>query len=153
MGASTDPVGAVSALQAVLRAEHAAVYGYGLVGAHCVGSRTRTATAEWNRHRNQRDQVRRMLRGRGATPAPAQAAYRTPFRVDGPRTAAALAAHLEDGVAAAYLGLVAVASTELRSFAADRLGDSAIHAAWWRGGKTAPFPGMPAGALTRSPEP
>jgi Domain of unknown function (DUF4439) len=136
----------VSALQAALAAEDAAIYGYGVAGAHLSGGSHSAAEQYWTGHRQARDALTAMITARGATPVAALAYYDLPFAVTSGATAAALAAHLEDGVTAAYLGLVAVADQRLRTFGATAMQAAAERAAYWRGGTEA-FPGLPASAL------
>ena len=64
--------------------------------------------------------------------------------------AATLALYLEDQVAPAYLGLVAMAAPEIRSFGARQLRGCALRAAYWRG-STVAFPGLRASELARVP--
>jgi Domain of unknown function (DUF4439) len=136
----------VTALQALLAAENAAVYGYGLAGAQLSGSQLSTAQQDWNLHRAARATVSAMITERGGTPAPAAAAYRPPFAVTSAATASSLAALLEDGLVRAYLGLVAVDDQALRAFGAGEMQAAAIRAAFWQGGTTA-FPGLPSSVL------
>ena len=110
--------GAVSALQAALAAEHAAIFGYGVAGAHLTGSSQAAAERDWTGHNQARDALAAMISARGTTPAAAQAFYQLPFRVHDAASATALAAYLEDGVTRAYLGLVAVSDQRLRTFGA-----------------------------------
>jgi Domain of unknown function (DUF4439) len=139
---------AIGALQAALAAEHAAVYGYGVVGAYLTaGSRAR-ATADWVAHQVTRDALEAMLRSRGAQPVAAAVGYRLPVAVRTPAEAAQLAVILEDRVAAAYVGLVAQATTAIRQFGAQQLQASALRAAAWRG-STVAFPGLSAHSLAK----
>jgi hypothetical protein len=55
-----------------------------------------------------------------------------------------LAVLLEDRVAAAYLGVVAISSPPARNFGAGKVADAAARGAFWRG-RTVAFPGFPAG--------
>ena len=135
---------AVKALQTALAAEHAAVYGYGIVGAHGGARYDHAAKGDWNAHKEHRDRLVALLRKRRVQPVGARAGYALPFDVDGPHTAARLAAHLEDGVAAAYLEMVAVTDTGLRMLGARMLRDATVRGARW-GGSTAAFPGMDSG--------
>jgi hypothetical protein len=137
--------GAVSALQAALAAEDAAVYGYGVAGAHLTGSRLATAEQDWTGHNQARDTLAAMISQLGAVPAAARAFYRLPFPVHGAAGAMTLAAYLEDGVTRAYLGIVAVSDPRLRSFGALAMQGSARRAAYWSGGTQA-FPGLAAPA-------
>jgi hypothetical protein len=136
----------VTALQGVLAAENAAVYGYGLAGAQLTGSQQATAQQDWNLHRAARVAVSSMITQRGGTPAPAAAAYRPPFAVNSAASARTLAALLEDGLVQAYLGLVAVNDSALRAYGAEQMQAAAIRAASWRG-STVAFPGMPSSDL------
>jgi hypothetical protein len=138
--------GATGALQAALAAEHAAVYGYGVVGAYLTGDSRAAATADWVAHRNARDELEAMLRTRGSQPGPAAIAYRLPIPVRTSGQAIALAVILEERIATAYLGLVALSTPALRELGALELRASALRAAFWRG-STVPFPGLTAAAL------
>jgi hypothetical protein len=133
---------AIPALQAVLAAEQAAVYGYGVAGAHLSGASQGTAQQYWTLHREARDTLTAMIAARGTTPVAAHAYYDLPFPVTSSATAEALAAHLEDGVTAAYLNLVAVDNASLRNFGALTVQAAAGRAAHWRG-STVAFPGLP----------
>jgi hypothetical protein len=144
--AATD----LAALQLALAAEHAAIYGYGVVGAHLAGAEQAAATSDWIAHEVARDDLEAMLRSLGAEPAAAAAAYRLPGPVLTPRDAVSLAVLIEDRVAAAYLGLVAVSVPAIRQYGALRLRAAALSAAFWRG-STVPFPGLPASLLGHPP--
>jgi hypothetical protein len=132
----------IAALQAALAAEHAAVYGYGVVGAMLSGADGSLAHADWLAHQEARDNLEQMLLHLGATPVAASPAYELPFLVSGAASAVRLAAFLEDGVTEAYLGLVAVTDRTLRSFGALAMQPPANRALAWRG-STVAFPGMP----------
>ena len=136
---------AVGALQAALAAEHAAVYGYGVAGAHLSGARQKAAEQDWQLHEASRDALAAMITALGAQPVAAAAAYRLPFPVNSGRAAVSLAAFLEDRVATAYLGVVALSETRLRLFGARALESAALRAAGWRG-RTLAFPGLEAPA-------
>jgi Domain of unknown function (DUF4439) len=131
----------VAALQGALAAEHAAVYGYGVVGAILAGGGQADARSAWLAHQLARDTLEAMVTKLGATPVAASAAYRLPFAVTGPAAARRLAATLEGGVTRAYLGLVAVDDAAVRSFAARAMQTAASRAAAWSG-TTVAFPGM-----------
>ena len=135
------PPAAVGALQAALAAEHAAVYGYGVAGAHLSGARQKAAAQDWRIHEASRDALAAMITALGAQPVAAAAAYRLPFRVSSGRDAVSLAAFLEDRVATAYLGVVALTETRLRMFGARAVESAALRAAGWRG-RTLAFPGL-----------
>ncbi|MEU0135472.1 ferritin-like domain-containing protein [Streptomyces sp. NPDC006296] len=136
-----DTEGTLRAAQAVLAAEHAAVYGYGTLGGRLEGGRRGDATAAWDAHRARRDALVRTVRDLGGEPVAAVAAYDLPFAVRDPATAMRLAAVLEDGVAAVYSDLVRAARGPLRLDAAGALREAAVRAARWRGTGVA-FPGL-----------
>jgi hypothetical protein len=136
----------IAALQAALAAEHAATYGYGIIGSHLDGRRFTAAAADCLAHERARDSLTAMLTARGAQPRPAAAAYQLPIAVRTSEAALSLAVMLERRVAAAYLGLVAVPDRALRRFAAQNMRESAVRAARWSG-KTEPFPGLPSSSL------
>ena len=138
-----------AALQAALAAEHAAVYGYGIAGAHLTGGSQATAQQYWTAHRDARDELISMITARGMVPVAALAYYDLPFPVTGAASAAALAAHLEDGTAAGYLAVVAVQDQLLRAFGATALQPCALRAARWRG-STVAFPGLTPSSLHES---
>jgi Domain of unknown function (DUF4439) len=138
---ATGPVSLVQAMQAALAAENAAIFGYGVAGAHLSGARKTAAEQDWTGHNEARDTLTTMISALGVTPAAAQAYYRLPFAVHNATTATALAAYLEDGVTRAYLGLVAVTGEKWRTFGALAMQTSAQRAAFWRG-TTQAFPGL-----------
>jgi Domain of unknown function (DUF4439) len=147
--------GVTGALQAALAAEHAAIYGYGVVGAYLTGASRVAATADWVAHQNARDELEAMLRSRGSQPAAAAIAYQLPIPVRTPGQAVSLAVILEERIATAYLGLVALSTPALRELGALQVRESALRAAFWRG-STVAFPGLTAAELAtplRSPAP
>jgi hypothetical protein len=141
MAVGSGPVSALQALQAALAAEDAAIFGYGVAGAHLSRSRKSAAEQDWTGHNEARDTLTAMITALGATPVAAQAYYRLPFKVTNATSAAKLAAYLEDGVTRAYLGLVAVSGQKWRTFGALAMQSSAQRAAFWRG-TTQAFPGL-----------
>jgi Domain of unknown function (DUF4439) len=136
------------ALQEVLAAEHAAVWGYGVVGAALGGRSDGDAVASQAAHRDLRDRVAELLDSRKLDPVPGKAGYTLPFPVLSPKDAAALAVTLEDGVARAWVRLLDQASEKAtRQLAVDSLGAAEVRAVGWRGaaGKTpvtSAFPGL-----------
>jgi hypothetical protein len=141
-GTSTE----VAALQGVLAAEHAAIYGYGVAGAMLAGTAQADARTDWVAHQVARDTLEAMLTRLGATPVAASPAYELPFPVASAKSAERLAAFLEEGVTRAYLALVAVTNPTLRSFGAQAMQTSANRTVAWSG-TTVAFPGMPASAV------
>jgi len=150
----TEP-GATGALQAALAAEHAAVYGYGVVGAYLTGGSRAAATADWVAHQNARDELEAVLRSRGSRPGPAAIAYQLPIPVRTSGQAVSLAVILEERIATAYLRVVALSTPALRELGALQVRESALRAAFWRG-TTVAFPGLTAAAFAgprRNPAP
>ncbi|MGW0467946.1 ferritin-like domain-containing protein [Streptomyces sp. NPDC003027] len=132
---------ALDAAQAALAAEHAAVYGYGVVGGRIGAERRAEAAAAYDGHRARRDALRRTVRDLGGEPAVAAAGYELPFAVPDTAAAVRLAALLEDRIAGVYADLVRAAPGPLRRDAAAALRDAAVRAVRWRGGDVT-FPGL-----------
>ena len=139
----------LTALQAALAAEHAAVYGYGVVGGRIREGRRSEARAAYDAHRARRDALAREVRDLGAEPAAASAAYALPFPVPDSASAVRLAAELEDRLAGVYSDLVRATEGELRGTAAEALREAAVRAVRWRGESVA-FPGLAERAATAS---
>jgi Domain of unknown function (DUF4439) len=133
----------MAALQAALAAEEAAIFGYGVAGAHLSGNRKAAAEQDWTGHNKARDTLSAMISTLGAEPTTGAAFYQLPFEVNDAASAAKLAAYLEEGVTRAYLGLVAVSDRRLRTFGALAMQSSAERAVFWRG-TTEAFPGLEA---------
>jgi hypothetical protein len=135
-------------LQDVLRAEHAAIYGYGALGGFLSkGNRPVAATAE-RAHRDRRDAVAALLVAANAQPVPAESAYTLPAPVTAPAGAAKLAILIEERTAAAWRAAVPQLDGDQRKLAIEGLTSCAVQAARWRGlaAPTAPatvaFPGL-----------
>ncbi|MCO7222074.1 DUF4439 domain-containing protein [Klenkia sp. PcliD-1-E] len=92
-----------AALQDVLAAEHAAVWGYGTVGAALAGEDRTPVTTAVEVHRDLRDRLAGLITDRGADPVPTRPAYQLPFPVLSATDAARLAVQLEDGTTAAWV--------------------------------------------------
>lgn len=132
---------ALDAAQAALAAEHAAVYGYGVVGGRVGDERRPEATNAYDGHRARRDSLARTVRDLGGKPVAAAAAYALPFQVPDSAAAVRLAADLEDRIAGVYSDLVRAAEGPLRQDAAGALREAAVRAVRWRGSGVA-FPGL-----------
>ncbi|MFE2379305.1 ferritin-like domain-containing protein [Streptomyces sp. NPDC059398] len=130
------------AAQAALAAEHAAVYGYGVVGGRVSAARRAEAHQAYDAHRARRDALVRTVRDLGGKPVAASAAYALPFDVAEQADAVRLAAVLEDRVADVYSDLVRAARGPLRHEAALALREAAVRAARWRGDGSVAFPGL-----------
>jgi hypothetical protein len=139
---SADRTPAQRALQGALGAEHAAVYGYGVLGARLTGAARETARQALDAHRARRDELARQLQAQGGRPQASAAAYALPFEVTDAASATRLAVHLEEGVAAYLADLVAAVTGDARLQAARWLQETAVRAVRWRGAGVT-FPGMP----------
>jgi hypothetical protein len=154
MADDTSGAGALDAENAALgdalAAAHAAVWGYGVVGAALGEGASSTAAAAETAHRDMRDRVTAMLVERGTEPVGAKGGYALPFPVLSAVDAAALAVVLEDGVAAAWVRVLdQAAERTTRELAVGALSDAEVRAVGWRtaGGQTPvtrAFPGLPA---------
>jgi hypothetical protein len=148
-GSALDEGTENAALREALAAEHAAVWGYGVVGAALDVEARPPATAAETAHRDVRDEVTAMLEERGADPVAAEGAYSLPFPVLSGVDAAALAVVLEDGVAAAWVRVLdQAAQREVRELAIGWLTAAETRAVSWRSAAgttpvTSALPGLP----------
>ncbi|MGW0707017.1 ferritin-like domain-containing protein [Streptomyces sp. NPDC002643] len=131
----------LEAAQAALGAEHAAVYGYGVVGGWIGEARAGEAREAYEAHRARRDALVRTVRDLGGEPQAAAAGYALPFQVTDTDSAVRLAVELEERVAGVYSDLVRAAEGERRAAAAEALREAAVRAVRWRGESVA-FPGL-----------
>jgi len=145
--ATGKPPADTAALQRLLAAEHAAVWGYGVIGGKLPPGQQPAALASDRAHRGRRDALTGLLLTRRVTPAASAASYHLPFPVDEAGAARRLAVHLERGVAATwYAGLAEVTGPALRRLALAALTDAATRGLQWRltvpgEPSTVPFPG------------
>jgi Domain of unknown function (DUF4439) len=139
-----------AALSEALAAEHAAVWGYGVVGAALDPTAQAAAVASEVAHRDVRDQVVTLLAERGTEPVGAEGGYTLPFPVLSAIDAAALAVTLEDGVAAAWVRVLDQSvERSTRELAVGVLTAAEVRAVSWRTAAgqsptTNAFPGLPA---------
>ncbi|MFJ5558514.1 ferritin-like domain-containing protein [Streptomyces sp. NPDC093250] len=140
------------ALQAALAAEHAAVYGYGVVGGR-IGKKRRTeARTAYDAHRSRRDALVRAVKDAGGAPVAAAAGYALSFPVPDAAAAVRLAAELEDRVAGVYADLVRASTGERRRGAAEAMREAAVRSVRWSGESVA-FPGLAERGATASRTP
>jgi hypothetical protein len=146
----TGTAAVIAVLQQALAAEQAVSYGYGIVGAHLPAGSAQLAAADadWVAHLRTGDQLTEMISARRGQPAAPAVAYQLPFPVTSAAAAQRLAATMEDGVAQAYLAVVALPEAGLRSFGGQQVRAAALRAQFWRG-TTQAFPGLPASSLRR----
>ena len=114
-------------------AEHAAIYGYGLVSAHSLPIRNELVSAALAEHRDRRERAVALMTEQSITvPLPA-VGYRLPMVVDSPTSAAKLAARMENDCAVAWRAVLEQTGSEQdREFAATALTQCAVLAARWR---------------------
>jgi hypothetical protein len=138
-----------AALSNALAAEHAAVWGYGVVGAALRSSAQQQATDAETAHRDARDQVAALLAGRKADVVDAEGAYALPFPVLSEVDAAALGVVLEKGVSSAWVRVLdQAAERSTRELAVGVLSAAEVRAVGWRAAAgqtpvTSAFPGLP----------
>ena len=121
----------VALLLAVVEAEHAAVYGYGVLGARLDIATRRIAVTAYDAHRGRRDAVIAALAARGTSAPSPLAAY--DVSVSGRPAALALAVRLEEGLAVRWRDLVGGTDARgLRQLAVSGLQETAVRAAQWR---------------------
>ena len=136
-----------TALCAALTTEHAVIYGYGMVSAHCQPDVNNLVSSALNQHRLRRDQVIATLTGRSVTAPVAAAGYQLPMPVNNPSDAVRLAARMEKDTAAAWRAVIEQAQSDQdRTFAVTALTQSAVLAAKWKQAQgdwpiTTAFPG------------
>jgi Domain of unknown function (DUF4439) len=124
--------GPTDALAAALAAEHAAIFGYGVVGARLDAATQVAARDAETAHRNRRDALLLMLTAASARPPAAAPAYALPFPVPDRDSAVKLAIALEEGTARAWRQAVGATSGDERKLALDALTDCAVRATRWK---------------------
>jgi Domain of unknown function (DUF4439) len=146
----------IRALQRVLAAQHAAVYGYPVIGVRLSDpAQVRRARQLEAAHRQLRDNLMAQLAGRGATPVAVEASYTAAEPVTGPATARRWAVQLEQDCAGGYRYLLAATVSSappseqagLRQQALTGLTAAAREATEWRAlltpaTPTVAFPGL-----------
>ena len=121
----------VPLLAELLEATHAAVYGYGVLGARLPDEPRRLARLAYDSHRVRRDQLAARLLERGGDPAPPAPAY--DVSAASADEALALAVRLEEGMAVRWRDLVGgTDDRQLRELAVGGLQECAVRAAQWR---------------------
>ena len=144
---ATEPADApnpalAEAAQAALAGEHAAVYGYGVAGAHLADDEREAAREALDAHRARRDALTAQIDTMGTEPVAALAAYVLPFPVTDATTARQLAGVIEQRLGPLYTDLVAAGSDpDVRALAALAVVDTAVRATRWTG-TTSAFPGL-----------
>jgi hypothetical protein len=129
-----------------LRAEQAAIYGYGALGARLDPVALQLAIQAEAAHRSRRDALVLRLTAKGVPAPAANATYALPYPVTDQPSALKLAILIEERSAAAWRAVLAETDGDDRRFALDGLTDCAVRATRFR--KAAgtsplivPFPG------------
>lgn len=119
-------------LQAALRAEHGAIWGYGVVGA-AVPPDLRVYVRDLDAaHRATRDTLADLIRLRAAEPEPAQASYELPYPVVDAGTGFTFAAALEIAITQGYAFAVSRAATQrAKAFSLAALTEAALRQTFW----------------------
>src|SRR5579859_6617375 len=117
---------ATDALGAALAAEYAAIYGYGVIGAHLTGAALAQAESAEAAHRTRRDALLVRLSGAGVTPPAPAPVYALPFPVTDADSAQKLAVQLEERTAAIWRVTLGPTSDADRKTALDALVDTAL---------------------------
>ena len=126
MSAATDALGTA------LAAEHAAIYGYGALGARLTGPALAQGQQAEAAHRGRRDRLIIRLSTVGITPPAALPDYALPFPVTDLASALRLAIQLEERTAAIWRVALGPTTGDDRRAALDALTDCALRAARWR---------------------
>ena len=122
----------MTTLNDALAGEHAAIFGYGALGAHLTGPALLLAQQAEAAHRARRDAL--LVRLASASPAPAAAdpAYALPFGVTDQASALRLAVGIEERTGDVWKAALADAGGDDRKRALDALTDCALRAARFR---------------------
>jgi hypothetical protein len=115
-------------LAEALVAEHAAIFGYGPVGAHLDAATVPLAHQAEAAHRSRRDAVAMRLLARGASAPVAEPAYALPALVNDQTSALRLAILIEERTAAVWRAALLDTASVDRRIAVDALVDCAIRA-------------------------
>lgn len=122
----------MTTLNDALAGEHAAIFGYGVLGAHLTGPALDLARQAEAAHRARRDAL--LVRLSSASPAPpaAEPAYTLPFAVADEASALKLATGIEERTGAVWRAAIADVGGDDRHRALDALTDCALRAARFR---------------------
>lgn len=118
--ATSASVADETSLGTLIEAENAAIYAYGVIGAHLTGPSRARALAALKAHRQLRDAWISAAQAEEIQVPPAAIAYDLPINVQGPATAEALSIEIEERLIAAYEAAGEIAAPALAK-ARDRL--------------------------------
>jgi hypothetical protein len=129
-GRPSDP--ADGALFDAIAAEHATIYGYGLVSARAAPDVNNLVSAALAEHRDRREAAIAMLAARSVDPPLPAAGYQLPIEVANPTDAANLAVRMEQDTAVAWRAVLEQETdVQGRAFAVTALTQCAVAAARW----------------------
>ncbi len=135
----------VEALQKALAGEHAAVYLYGILGAHASKSRQPSLFAKldstYEGHRTARDELTVLISAQGEDPVAAQVSYELPGQVGSAEEIVATALTVERRMTLLYGELVGHTVGRQRSWAIGQLDRSALRELRF-GARPSRFPGL-----------
>ena len=121
-----------AALFDAIAAEHATIYGYGVVSAHSTPDVNNLVSSSIALHRERREAAIAILQSRSINPPLPAAGYQLPMEVDNPTDAANLAVRMEEDAAVAWRAALEQATNEQdRAFAVLALTQCAVAAAQW----------------------
>jgi Domain of unknown function (DUF4439) len=122
-----------AALCAAVTTEHAVIYGYGIVSAHCEPEANNLVSFALNQHRQRRDQAIAMLAGRSVSAPVAAAGYQLPMPVNTQTDAIRLAVRMEKDTELAWRAVIEQAQDpQDRRFGVTALTQSAVLTARWK---------------------
>jgi len=137
------------ALQRVLAAQHAAIYGYPVLGVRLRDAgQVQLARQLEAAHRRTRDELMAQLAGRRAVPAPTEPSYAASQPVTGPADAQRWALELEQGCAAAYRYLLVAPVSGAGAKTGTPASGTALSAAEQAGLRRQALAGLTTAALT-----
>jgi len=113
-------------------AEHAAIWAYGVIGAHLTSPALDQARQCEAAHRDRRDAVLEQLTRAGTTPPAAAPAYQLPYPVTDQASALRLAVEVEERTGAVWRATLPGLTGDDRRAPLSYLVDSAIRATRWR---------------------
>jgi hypothetical protein len=133
-------------LAAALAAEHAAVFGFGVLGSRLDATTIGLASGADLAHRGRRDSLIMLLTGRQAKVPAALPAYALPNPVTDQASALQLAISIEERTAAVWRAALIDTEADDRKVAVDALSDCAVRAVRFRRAAglsptTVPYPG------------
>jgi hypothetical protein len=131
-------------MQKTLADEHAALYLYGVLGAHTSASRTpalyASVNAAYAAHRARRDRLTALLEDAGEDPVVSEPGYEIPARLRTEQQVADEGLRVERGCAARYLWLVENSTDDVRALGVAALRNTAVRELSFRGSPEI-FPG------------